>query len=89
MVSPMRTGNRRNAPRRTAEAREDQELPTMFWDYMEQRGKDGKVMEAEYARNELILNINGENKWISAMAAKTKELDAHAVEAMGKNINNS
>ena len=38
-------GKRKNDPRRADKEKEKQEIPLMSWDYMEQRGKDGKKME--------------------------------------------
>ena len=40
-------GKRKNDPRRADKEKEEQEVPTMSWDYMEQRGKDGKVEHIE------------------------------------------
>ena len=82
-------GKRKNDPRKANKEKEDQEIPTMSWDYMEQRGKDGKVLEEDDGRNKTIIGIDREHKWISAIVVKKKGLDAYAVEAIGKEIGNS
>ena len=61
----------------------------MSWDYMEQSGKDGKVIEAGEGRNETLIGIDQENKLVSAIAVKRKGADPHATEAVGKKIANS
>ena len=55
-------GKRKNDPRRIDKDKEEQEVPTMSWDYMEQRGKDGRIIEEEDGRNKTILGIDRENK---------------------------
>ena len=82
-------GKRKNDPHMTPKEKEHQEIPTMSWDYMEQRGKDGKVLEEEDGRNKTIIGIGRENKWISAIVVKKKGIDGYAVEAIGKEIDNS
>jgi len=82
-------GKRKNDPHKTPLEKEDQEIPTMSWDYMEQRGKDGKVLAEEDGRNKTIIGIDRENKWISAIVVKRKGVDAYAIEAIGKGIENS
>ena len=51
----------------------------MSWDYMEQRGNDGKVLEEDDRRNKTIIGIDRENKWISAIVGSKKGVDAYAV----------
>ena len=66
-------GKRKSDPHKTSKEKEDQEIPTMSWDYREQRGKDGKVIDEEDGRNKTIIGIDRENKWISAIVGKRKE----------------
>ena len=54
---------------------------------MEQRGNDGKVLEEGGGTNKTNISIDSENKWISAIVVKKK--GAYAVEAIGKEIDNS
>ena len=77
-------GKRKNDPRKIDREKEEQEVPTMSWDYIEQRGKDGKIIEEEDGRNKTIIGIDRENKWVSAIVVKKKGVDAYAVEAIGK-----
>ena len=56
---------------------------------MEQRGKDGRIIEDEDGRNKTIIGIDRENKWVSAIVVQKKGLDPYAVEAIGKEIGNS
>ena len=56
---------------------------------MEQRGKDGKAEDVENGGNKALIGIDTVNKWISATIAQKKGADPYAVEAVGKEINNS
>ena len=51
--------------------------------------KGGKVLAEEDGRNKAIIGIDRENKWISAIVVKKKGIDAYAIEAIGKEIENS
>ena len=82
-------GKRKNDPRRTDKEREENEVPTMSWDYMEQRGKDGKIENIEDGRNKTLIGIDRVNKWISAIVVPKKGIDPYAVGAVGREINNS
>jgi len=50
-------GKRKNDPHRTLKLKEDQEILTMAWAYMEQRGRDGRVIEEDDGRNKPIIGI--------------------------------
>jgi len=82
-------GKRKNDPHKAPKEKEDQEVPTMSWDYMEQRGKDGKIIEEEDGRNKTLIGIDRENKWVSSIVVQKKGLDPYAVEAVGREIGNS
>ena len=51
--------------------------------------KDGKVLEEEDGMNKTIIGIDRENKWISVIVVKRKGIDAYAIDAIGKEIDNS
>ena len=61
----------------------------MSWDYMEQRGKDGQVLEEDEGTNTTLLGIDRESKWISAIVVKKKGPDTYTIEAVGEEISNS
>ena len=82
-------GKRKNDPRKADKEKEDNEVPTMSWDYMEQRGKDGKMESIEDGRNKTLIGLDRVNKWISAIVVPKKGVDPYAVEAVGREINNS
>ena len=47
------------------------------------------MLDEEDGRNETIIGIDRKNKWISAIVGKKKGVDASAIEAIGKEIENS
>ena len=53
-------GSRTNDPRRAEEEKEKPEIPLVSWDYMEQRGEDGNVLEEEEGRNKTLIGIDRE-----------------------------
>ena len=55
----------------------------------ERRGKDGRVMEEDDGRNKMIIGIDRENKWVSAIVVQKKGVNAYAVKAIGKEVGNS
>lgn len=81
-------GKRTNDPRR-AQKEEEHEVPTMLWDYMQQRGTDYKVEDIEDGRNKTLIGIYRADVWISAIVVPKKGVDPYTVETVGKEINNS
>ena len=65
-------GKRKNDPRKADKEKEDNEVPTMSWDYMEQRGKDGKIENIEDGRNKPLIGVDRVNKWTSAIVEPKK-----------------
>ena len=51
-------GTRTNDARKAEEEKEKQEIPLVSWGYMEQRGKDGNVLEEEEGRNKTRIAID-------------------------------
>ena len=86
-------GKRKNDPHRSSKDKEEQEVPTMSWDYEEQRGKKGVdgtlVDKGEDGRNKTLLGIDRENKWLSAIVVEKKGVNPYAVAAVGREIGNS
>ena len=61
----------------------------MSWDYMEQRRNNVTIVELEDGRNTTIIGIDRENNWMSTIVVSERGVDAHAVEAIGKETDNT
>ena len=61
----------------------------MLRDYMYQKASDGKVLEDGDGRNKKMIGIDRQTKWISAIVAQKKGVDAYAIGAVGLEIGNA
>ena len=59
----------------------------MSCDYVEQRGKDGRVRWEDHGRSKTRIGIDRENAYTSAIVVKKKKrLDPFAVDAVGGEV---
>ena len=67
---------------------EDNEVPIISWDYMEQKTKEGKFDEADMTKKTLV-GIDREAKRHISLVVPHKGENPHAIQATGDELNRS